>query len=162
MVPAGTPIAAVEGVFNAVVAEGDFVGRVVLEGRGAGAQPTASAVAADLVDIAAGRRIAPFGVPAAALRALPGAPMERHQGAYYMRLMVLDQPGVIADVAAALRDEHVSLESMIQRGRAPGEAVPVVLTTHVTEEEAMRRALDRIAALDAVLEPPRLIRIEDF
>jgi homoserine dehydrogenase len=162
MVPAGTPIAAVEGVFNAVVAEGDFVGRVVLEGRGAGATPTASAVAADLVDIAAGRRIAPFGVPAAALRPLPGAPMARHQGAYYMRLMVLDQPGVIADVAAALRDEHVSLESMIQRGRAPGEAVPVVLTTHGTEEAAMRRALDRIAALDAVLEPPRLIRIEDF
>jgi homoserine dehydrogenase len=162
MVPAGTPIAAVEGVFNAVVAEGDFVGRVVLEGRGAGAQPTASAVAADLVDIAAGRRVAPFGVPAAALRALPGAPIERHQGAYYMRLMVLDQPGVIADVAAALRDERVSLESMIQRGRAPGEAVPVVLTTHVTEEEAMRRALDRIAALESVLEPPRLIRIEDF
>ena len=92
----------------------------------------------------------------------PAAPMERHQGAYYMRLMVLDQPGVIADVAAALRDEHVSLELMIQRGRAPGEAVPVVLTTHITEEAAMRRALDRIAALDAVLEPPRLIRIEDF
>ena len=64
--------------------------------------------------------------------------MERHQGAYYMRLMVLDQPGVIADVAAALRDEQVSLESMIQRGRAPGEAVPVVLTTHVTVEAAMR------------------------
>ena len=162
MVPAGTPIAAVEGVFNAVVAEGDFVGRVVLEGRGAGAFPTASAVAADLVDIAAGRRVAPFGVPAASLRPLPVAPMERHQGAYYMRLMVLDQPGVIADVAAALRDEHVSLESMIQRGRAPGEAVPVVLTTHVTVEAAMRRALDRIAALDSVLEPPRLIRIEDF
>ncbi|HEX2151016.1 MAG TPA: homoserine dehydrogenase [Stellaceae bacterium] len=162
MVPAGTPIAAVEGVFNAVVAEGDFVGRVVLEGRGAGAHPTASAVAADLVDIASGRRIAPFGVPSQALRSLPTAPMERHQGAYYMRLMVLDQPGVIADVAAALRDERVSLESMIQRGRAPGEAVPVVLTTHITEEAAMRRALDRIAALDAVLEPPRLIRIEDF
>ena len=134
----------------------------MLEGRGAGAQPTASAVAADLVDIAAGRHVAPFGVPAAALRSLQAAPMERHQGAYYMRLMVLDQPGVIADVAAALRDEHVSLELMIQRGRAPGEAVPVVLTTHITEEAAMRRALDRIAALDAVLEPPRLIRIEDF
>ena len=162
MVPSGTPIAAVEGVFNAVVAEGDFVGRVVLEGRGAGAFPTASAVAADLVDVAAGRHVAPFGVPAAALRMLPGAAMERHQGAYYMRLMVLDQPGVIADVAAALRDEHVSLESMIQRGRAPGEAVPVVLTTHTTGEAAMRRALDRIAALDSVLEPPRLIRIEDF
>jgi homoserine dehydrogenase len=162
MVPRATPIAAVEGVFNAVVAEGDFVGRVVLEGRGAGAFPTASAVAADLVDIAAGRHVPPFGVPASALAPLEGAPMERHQGAYYIRLMVVDQPGVIADVAAALRDEHVSLESMIQRGRAPGEAVPVVLTTHVTVEAAMRRALDRIAALDTVLEPPRLIRIEDF
>jgi homoserine dehydrogenase len=162
MVRRGTPIAAVEEVFNAVVAEGDFVGRVVLEGRGAGAGPTASSVAADLIDIAAGRRVPPFGVPAAALRQLPGAAMERHQGAYYIRLMVVDRPGVIADVAAALRDENVSLESMIQRGRAPGEAVPVVLTTHETEEAAMRRALDRIAALAAVLEPPRLIRIEDL
>jgi homoserine dehydrogenase len=162
MVPRETPIAAVEGVFNAVVAEGDFVGRVVLEGRGAGAFPTASSVAADLVDIAAGRHAPAFGVPAASLDTLPGAAMERHQGAYYIRLMVVDQPGVIADVAAALRDEHVSMESMIQRGRAPGEAVPVVLTTHVTVEAAMRRAIDRIAALDSVLEPPRMIRIEDF
>ncbi|HTV87944.1 MAG TPA: homoserine dehydrogenase [Stellaceae bacterium] len=162
MVRRGTPIAAVEGVFNAVVAEGDFVGRVVLEGRGAGAGPTASSVAADLIDIAAGRQVPAFGLPAAALQHLPGAAMERHRGAYYIRLMVVDQPGVIADVAAALRDEHVSLEAMIQRGRAPGEAVPVVLTTHETEEAAMRRALARIAALAAVLEPPRLIRIEDF
>jgi len=138
MVLRSTPIAAVEGVFNAVVAEGDFVGRVVLEGRGAGAFPTAN------------------------LQTLPGVPIERHQGAYYIRLMVLDQPGVIADVAAALRDEQVSLESMIQRGRAPGEAVPVVLTTHVTVEAAMRRALARIEALDTVLEPPHMIRIEDF
>jgi homoserine dehydrogenase len=76
--------------------------------------------------------------------------------------MVVDQPGVIADVAAALRDEEASMESMIQRGRAPGEAVPVVLTTHVTVEAAMRRALARIEALDTVLEPPRMIRIEDF
>ncbi len=162
MVRRETPIAAVEGVFNAVVAEGDFVGRVVLEGRGAGAVPTASSVAADLVDIAAGRHVPAFGVPTAALAELPAAPMERHQGAYYIRLMVVDQPGVIADVAAALRDEHVSLESMIQRGRAPGEAVPVVLTTHSTVEAAMRRALDKIAALDTVLEPPRMIRVEDF
>jgi len=162
MVPRATPIAGVEGVFNAVVAEGDFVGRVVLQGRGAGAAPTASAVVADLVDIAAGRHVAPFAVPSHSLEPLPGAPMERHQGAYYIRLMVVDQPGVIADVAAALRDEQVSMESMIQRGRAPGEAVPVVLTTHVTVEAAMRRALTRIAALDSVLEPPRMIRIEDF
>jgi homoserine dehydrogenase len=162
MVKRATPIAAVEGVFNGVVAEGDFVGRVVLEGRGAGAFPTASAVAADLVDLAAGRLVAPFGVPSAALADIPGAPMERHQGAYYIRLMVVDQPGVIADIAAALRDEQVSMEAMIQRGRAPGEAVPIVLTTHVTVEAAMQKALARIARLDTVLEPPRMIRIEDF
>jgi len=162
MVPRATPIAAVEGVYNAVVAEGDFVGRVVMEGRGAGASPTASAVAADLVDIAAGRRVAPFGIPTADLRAIPGIPIERHHSAYYIRLMVVDQPGVIADVAAALRDEQVSMESMIQRGRAPGEAVPVVMTTHITVEAAMRRALKRIEALDTVLEPPRMIRIEDL
>ena len=162
MVPRATPIAAVEGVYNAVVAEGDFVGRVVMEGRGAGASPTASAVVADLVDIAAGRRVPPFGVPTAHLHPIPGVPIERHQGAYYIRLMVVDQPGVIADVAAALRDEQVSMEAMIQRGRAPGEAVPVVMTTHVTVEAAMRRALKKITALDTVLEPPRMIRIEDL
>jgi homoserine dehydrogenase len=162
MVPRATPIAAVEGVYNAVVAEGDFVGRVVLEGRGAGAFPTASAVAADLVDIATARHGFAFGIPAGDLRAIAGVPIERHHSAYYIRLMVVDQPGVIADVAAALRDEEVSLESMIQRGRAPGEAVPVVLTTHLTVEAAMRRALGRIETLDTVLEPPRLIRIEDF
>src|SRR5580693_4802848 len=162
MVPRSTPIAAVEGVYNAVVAEGDFVGRGVLEGRGAGASPAASAVAADLVDIAAGRHVAPCGVPSANLCALPGVPIERHQGAYYIRLMVVDQPGVIADIAAALRDEHVSMESMIQRGRAPGEAVPIVLTTHDTVEAAMQRALAAIGKLKTVLEPPRMIRIEDF
>jgi homoserine dehydrogenase len=162
MVRRDTPIAQVEGVFNAVVAEGDFVGRVVLQGRGAGAFPTASAVAADLVDIAAGRIVATFGVPVAALQPLAGAPMERHHGAYYIRLMVVDRPGVIADVAAALRDQSVSMESMIQRGRAPGEAVPVVLTTHATIEADMRLALDAIGRLASVLEPPRMIRIEDF
>jgi homoserine dehydrogenase len=162
MVRRETPIAAVEGVYNAVVAEGDFVGRVVLEGRGAGAAPTASAVTADLVDIGAGRRAPPFGLPTGDLRRIPGVAIERHHGAYYIRLMVVDQPGVIADVAAALRDEQVSMESMIQRGRAPGQTVPVVMTTHITVEAAMRRALQRIEALDSVLEPPRMIRIEDF
>jgi homoserine dehydrogenase len=160
MVPIGTPIAHVEGVFNAVVTEGDFVGQSVAEGRGAGAGPTASAVVADLIDIARGRVLPTFGVPAAALARPTIAPMARHRGAYYVRLMVLDRPGVIADVAAALRDEQVSMEAMIQRGRAPGEAVPVVLTTHETEEAAMRRALERIGRLDTVREPPRMIRIE--
>jgi len=162
MVPRATPIAHVEGVFNAVVAEGDFAGRVLLQGRGAGAEPTASSVVADLLDIAAGRHTPTFTMPAAALQKIPASPMLHHQGAYYIRLMVFDRPGVIADITAALRDELVSLESMIQRGRAPGEAVPVVLTTHVTEEAAMRRALARISDLDSVLEPPRMIRIEDL
>ena len=162
MVPRATPIAHVEGVYNAVVVEGDFVGRVVLEGRGAGAEPTASAVVADLLDIAVGRWSPSFAVPAAALQARPSSPISRHYGASYVRLMVLDRPGVIADIAAALRDEQVSMEQMIQRGRAPGEAVPVVLTTHETEEAAMRRALDRIARLNTVLEPPRMIRVENL
>ncbi len=160
MVPVGAPIAHVDGVFNAVVTEGDFVGRTVLEGRGAGAGPTASAVVADLIDLALGDRRPAFGVPATELARIPSSPMDRHRGAYYVRLMVVDRPGVIADVAAALRDEEVSMEAMIQRGRDPGEAVPVVLTTHETEEARMRRALARIARLDTVLEPPHMIRIE--
>ncbi len=160
MVPLGTPIAHVEGVFNAVVTVGDFVGQSVAEGRGAGAGPTASAVVADLIDIARGRVTPTFGVPAAALSRQPASPMARHRGAYYVRLMVLDRPGVIADVAAALRDEQVSMEAMIQRGRAPDETVPVVLTTHETDEAAMLRALARIGKLAAMREPPRMIRIE--
>jgi homoserine dehydrogenase len=160
MVPLGTPIAHVEGVFNAVVTEGDFVGQNVAEGRGAGAGPTASAVVADLMDIARGRLLPTFSVPASQLQRLPVSPMERHRGAYYIRLMVVDRPGVIADVTAALRDEEVSLEAMLQRGRSPDEAVPVVLTTHDTVEASMRRALARIAELKTVVEPPRLIRIE--
>jgi homoserine dehydrogenase len=162
MVSRTTPIASVEGVFNAVMVEGDFCGRIMLEGRGAGAEPTASAVVADLLDIAAVRRSPSFAVAAAELSARPASPMERHRGAYYIRLMVVDRPGVIADVAAALRDEQVSMEAMIQRGRSPGEAVPVVLTTHETEEAAMRRALARIGGLSTVLEPPRMIRIESL
>jgi homoserine dehydrogenase len=162
MVRRAAPIAAVEGVFNGVVAEGDFVGQLMLEGPGAGAGPTASAVVADIVDIATGRRVPPFGVPVGSLARITGAPMESHRGAYYIRLMVVDQPGVIADVAAALRDEAVSLESMIQRGRSESEAVPVVLTTHVTVEAAMRKALATIGKFNSVLEPPRMIRIEDF
>ncbi|MCX8132655.1 MAG: homoserine dehydrogenase [Roseococcus sp.] len=162
MVPATSPLAAVEGVFNAVLAEGDAVGRIVLQGRGAGAGPTASAVAADLIDIARGRRAPLWGADSATLDASPALPMSRHRGAHYLRLMVLDQPGVIADVTGILRDLSISLDSMLQRGRAPGEAVPVVLVTHECEEAAMDAALSRIAALPAVLEPPARIRIEEM
>jgi homoserine dehydrogenase len=160
MVPVAHPIARVDGVFNAVVAEGDFVGRIVLEGRGAGAGPTASAICADLIDIARGRTTPVWGVAARDLSHVPSVPISQRVGAYYLRLMVVDRPGVIADVTAALRDHHISLESMLQRGRAPGEAVPVVVTTHGCEEAQMRAAIARIEALEAVLETPAMIRIE--
>jgi homoserine dehydrogenase len=160
LVAEDAPLARVEGVYNAVVAEGDFVGRVMLEGRGAGAGPTASAVVADLIDIARGRATPVWGAAGAALSDAPSVPIADHMGCYYLRLMVVDRPGVIADVTAVLRDHGVSLESMLQRGRAPGETVAVVLVTHETREAAMAAALERIAALDAVLEAPTMLRIE--
>jgi homoserine dehydrogenase len=162
MVPLAAPIAHIEGVFNAVVVEGDFVGTTMFQGRGAGQGPTASAVIADIVDVARGRHMPAFVVPAARLADRPAAPMERHVGAYYMRLMVQDRPGVIAAVSGALAKERISLESMLQRGRSQSGEVPVVLTTHETEERAMQHALARIAKLGAVAEPPCLIRIESF
>jgi homoserine dehydrogenase len=158
LVSVTAPIARVDGVFNAVVAEGDAVGRMMLEGRGAGAGPTASAVVADLIDLARGRVTPTWGQETQADTAI--VPIGDHVGPYYLRLMVTDRPGVIADVAATLRDHGVSLESLLQHGRNPGEPVAVVLVTHEVREQAMRAALDGIAALDAVLEPPALIRIE--
>jgi len=162
MVPLDTPIAHIEGVFNAVVVEGDFVGTTMFQGRGAGQGPTASAVVADLVDVARGRHMPAFVVPAEKLASKKASPMDRHVGAYYMRLMVQDRPGVIAAVSGALAKERISLESMLQRGRSESGEVPVVLTTHETEEAAMRRALARIGKLGAVAEEPCVIRIEAF
>jgi homoserine dehydrogenase len=162
MVPVQAPIASVEGVFNAVVADGDFIDTLMQEGRGAGEGPTASAVVADLLDIARGHVTPTFAVPATELRRLAPAPMDRHRGAYYVRLMVVDRPGVFADVAAAMRDHDVSMEAVLQHGRDPGETVPVVMTTHETEEAAMTGTIEVIESLDAVVEQPCLIRIESF
>ncbi len=162
MVPEDAPIAAVEGVFNGVVAEGDFVGTAVFEGRGAGRGPTASAVVADLVDIARGKRLPVFGVPAERLAPHPIAPMAAHEGRYYIRLLVVDRPGVLAEIATVLRDHHISIESLIQRARDPGRGVPIVLTSHETTEAAMRGALAEIERLPSVLEAPRMIRIEEL
>ena len=158
MVPVDTPIAHVDGVFNAVVAQGDFVDDTVFEGRGAGAGPTASAVVADIVDIAAARRTPILGVPRGALTRASAAAMDRHVGAYYLRFMVQDRAGVIAEITSAFRDADVSIESMLQRGR--DDVVPVVMTTHETEEARMSQAVTAIAGLDAVMEPPNMIRIE--
>ncbi len=172
LVPVDTPIALVEGVFNAVFAEGDFVGRLMLEGRGAGAGPTASAVVADLIDIARGSLIPVWGANAEQLSRIVSVPITQRSGDYYLRLHVLDRPGVIAEIAAVLRDCGVSLKSMLQHAPSgagpvsgPGappddQSVPIVLVTHRTGEASMRRALELIAALDVVLERPNMIRIE--
>ncbi len=160
MVSKDKPIAHVEDAYNAVVAHGDFVDDTMYEGRGAGAGPTASAVVADIVDVARGFSVSTFGIPVGALADATPAPIERHRGAYYIRLMVRDEPGVIAEITAVFRDEAISIESMLQRARSETEAVPVVLNTHVCEEAAMRRTLERIEALDSVVEQPTMIRIE--
>lgn len=162
MTPVASAISRVDGVFNAVVAQGDFVDRIVMEGRGAGSHPTASAVAADLIDIAAGRVTPIFGVPRKELTPLKTLGHDKRTGSFYVRLMVADRPGVIADIAGAFRDENVSMESVLQRARSSSGPVPLVLTVHTTPEAAMLRALEKIAALSTVMEPPRLIRIESF
>jgi homoserine dehydrogenase len=160
MVPKSALLASVDGVFNAVMAEGDFVGTVFLQGRGAGAGPTASAVVADLIDIARGTSIPVWGATQARLATTPSIPISAHRGAYFLRLMVVDEPGVLAEVTAILRDHGISLESMLQHGRKPGEAVPIVLVTHETNEAAITAAIARIGKIAAVLEEPALIRIE--
>ena len=154
------PLYAVDGVFNAVVAEGDFVGRSVYEGRGAGERATASAVVADLMDIAVGRRAPTFGVPVGALKTLPIRDLNKRVGASYVRLTVVDRPGVFADIASAFRDEDVSMESVLQRGRNVNANVNVVIVTHDVEDAALLRALKRLQNNAAVVEPPHMMRIE--
>ncbi len=137
MVPLDAPIAHIEDVFNAVVADGDFVDTTMYEGRGAGEGPTASAVVADIVDIASDRRGNTFSIPADKLSKMKVAPISSHVGSYYVRFMVADKPGVFAAIASALHDNNVSMEAILQRGRSESEAVPVVLTTHEADEASM-------------------------
>ncbi len=160
MIGRDSPLGQIEGVTNAVEVAGSAVGTVVLTGPGAGGGATASSVLSDLIDLAAGRRSPTFGIPHTMMQPAAQVPMDRLEGAYYLRLMVWDKPGVIASVAGALGRHGVSLESMIQRGRDPNEPVPVVMVTHECAEAAMRAALAEIEGLDAVAESPTLIRIE--
>jgi homoserine dehydrogenase len=160
MVPQNALIAKVDGVYNAVVVHGNFVGQNMAIGRGAGQGPTASAVVSDLMDLARGRILPAFSAPAETLKRIPAAPEGGHVGAFYLRLMVVDRPGVIAEIAAVMRDESVSMETMIQRARSPGEAVPVVLTTHETSQARISRVVARLGEVDAVLEPPHVLSIE--
>lgn len=152
-------LASVEGVFNAVVVEGDFVGRALFVGRGAGEGPTASAVVADVMDVAAGHVVPPFTVPGADLENLPQVPQGSYVGPFYVRLRVLDQPGVFADVAAVLKEQGVSMESIIQRGRDEAKPVDLVMTLHDTREEALERAIAALKDHPHVVEDPVVIRI---
>ncbi len=162
MVPLDSPIAYVEDVFNAVVVHGDQVETTLYEGRGAGEGPTSSAVVADIADIACGRNSRTFGIPAGKLAKLQTVAMSERNGCYYARFTVIDKPGVFAEIAAALRDHDVSMEAVLQRGRAPGEPVSVVLTTHETREADMMATINTIDKTEAVVEPTRMIRIERF
>ena len=160
MVGLDSPVSHVEGVYNAIVVQGDYLGATVYEGRGAGAGPTASAVVADLIDIARGIKSPAFGRPACDLENCKISPIDDHIGSYYIRLMVLDRPGVFADVAGVLRDEEVSMEAILQRTRSPGESVPVVMTTHDVKEKSIQCALKRFEEYETVVEEPKIIRIE--
>jgi homoserine dehydrogenase len=170
LVRKGTPIADVDGVFNAVVVKGDLCGDLMLEGRGAGSHPTASSVLSDLCDIARGSAAPAFGVPAARLSPFARAARRAHEGGFYVALSLYDRPGEVAAVAKILADEKISIESIVQRGPVhagpdggsgrPRETAPFILVTHDTLEGAIRRAVDRIEDEGHAAVKPRLIRIE--
>ncbi|MBP7243381.1 homoserine dehydrogenase [Amaricoccus sp.] len=159
LVPARSPLGALEGVTNMVVVEGDFIGRTIYTGPGAGAGPTASAIVGDIVDVARGVIRPAFGMPAAALVAAPRAGDEV-EAAFYVRLALTDAPGVLARVAAALGDVGVSINVMRQYEHAAEEA-PVIIVTHRTRRAALDAALERIAALDVCRAAPVALRIEE-
>ncbi len=152
------PLASVDGPTNAVVAEGNFSGRLLFQGAGAGDGPTASAVVADLIDIARGEVGAPFSIPVADLEAMaptePGHRMERT----YIRFTVADRPGVLAEITAAMRDAGVSIESLIQKGRPnEGGDVLVAMVTHEGQERSVQQALHLLDGSDSLTAPPLVL-----
>ncbi len=162
MLPKEAAIAQVSGVTNAVAIDGDFSGNLLLIGPGAGAKATASAVASDIVDVAAGFILHPFGVPTSKLKIYKRAKLGQHQGAYYIRLTAFDRPGVMAAITKRMAEREVSLESLVQRSPrgVAGAQASIVIITHDTTEEAIRKALDAIEADGKVAEKPQMIRIE--
>lgn len=170
MVPKSSAIAQVMGVLNAVSIDADAVREVTLVGPGAGGDPTASAVVADIADVARGTAGLPFGLPVARLEKASRAAMQRHEGGYYVRLAVADRPGAAASIATRMAEADISLESIVQRrspeaanrdpGGRSGAPVPVVLITYATSEAAIRAALKKVSADGHVAEPPQVIRIE--
>jgi len=162
LVPLAHPLAQAGGVLNALFIEGRRIGRIFLQGPGAGAGPTAAAVAADIADLMTGAARPVFQRPARDLAPLQPADRALRRTAVYVRLMVADRPGVIAAVTDALARADVSIDSFLQRSVQNTGLVPIVLTTQVASEEAIREAVGHIAALDAVVEPPRTIRVANI
>jgi homoserine dehydrogenase len=164
MIPSGSPLAAVGGVFNAVFLTGDAVGDLMFYGRGAGQMPTASAIWSDTLEIA--RRIAhdipalALELPAAGAVTLPLRPMASVRCGYYLRVMAQDRPGVLSRITGILGEHGISIASMIQKGRGQAEAVPVVMMTHEATERDVRDALTKIDRLPVVALPTTVIRVE--
>jgi homoserine dehydrogenase len=171
MVPKESAIAQVMGVTNAVSIDAEGILPITLVGPGAGGEATASAVVTDLSDIARGVRHPAFGRPYDGLLETRQAPMQRHEGGYYIRLLALDRPGTFATIAKHLADEMISLESIVQRRRgerphggddpnSPAMPAPVILITYATTEDAVRRALAAIKGEGVLAGQPQVIRIE--
>ena len=166
MIPVQYPMADVDGVFNAIRLTGDFIGPVMFYGRGAGMEPTASAVVGDLMDISRnilagiGRRVSARGFQDASIADLPIKPIGESISRYYLRFSAVDKPGVLAAIAGALGRYNISIESMIQTGRS-GDYVPIVIITHEAAERDILAALAEIDGLEMIRESSHLIRIED-
>ena len=170
MVPKSSAIAQVTGVTNAVTVDADAVGELTLIGPGAGGEATASAVVADIADVASGLVRPVFGRPVRRLAPARRVEMQRHEGGYYIRLTVHDRTGVAAGVATHMAERDISIESIVQRRSAKaassdphgrsGLPVPLVLVTYAATEANVRAALDAIAGEGLLAEAPQLIRIE--
>jgi homoserine dehydrogenase len=169
MVPKSSSIAQVMGVTNAVTIDGEGIPPLTLVGPGAGGTATATAVLSDIADIARGVRVHPFGRPVERLRETQKAPMERHEGGYYIRLMARDLAGTAATIASRLAEQKISIESIVQRhangvdaAAAAGKAspVPVLLITYATHEDAVHRALQAVQRDKVISGRPQVIRIE--
>ena len=160
LVPKDHPLAPVDGPTNAVVAEGNFSGRLLFQGAGAGDGPTASAVVADLIDIAREDTGAPFSVPTASLKKLPATEPGYRMERTYLRFTVTDRPGVLAEITAAMRDGGVSIESLIQKGKPNhGDDVLVAMVTHEGQEHCVRKALDLLEGSNSLTAPPLVMPI---
>ncbi|MES2894722.1 MAG: homoserine dehydrogenase [Pseudomonadota bacterium] len=153
------PLAQAGGALNALFIEGTRIGRIFIQGPGAGAGPTAAAVAADIADVMTGASRPVFQAKASSLKPFTPVDPAKSMSRAYLRFLVKDEPGVIAAVSETLAEAGVSIESFLQKPVENADGVPIVLTTHAVAESVLTAAIDRIANLSSVLDRPRLLRI---